>query len=156
MTTNNSANNHSARPPFPPHPTSDETSQRYSKASPETRESFRRLLALGPIMEEFMDENDGRFAFTAETVRDRLKHYVEDDVVFYADAEKKHPFAFNSNLEGLKPGYLEFALSTVMFYQGKDGRVDFVHGGYGLVSFCDGRVTLISREELDDFRWVPK
>jgi len=42
-----------------------------------------------------------------------------------------------------------------MFYDGKDGKLDFPHDGKATVSFTDGHVTMVDAEGAKKLLWLP-
>ena len=140
--------------PAKQHPTPEETVRRYKDATPATQENAKKLKKLGLAAFYFAEAHDWKFVFTAETFQDALKPYAKDDTIFYADDGKKQPFALNTNFVGIDFDKLASPSTIVMFYQGRDRKLDFMHQGYGLVCSGDGHVSLISKEESKALRWT--
>ncbi len=66
------------------------------------------------------------------------------------------PYTLNTHLDGLNRADLAEPSRIVLFYEGKDEKLDFRHNGRANVAFCDGRVKAIGADETKNLIWNPK
>ena len=123
--------------------------------------------------------NDGLKALLNEPFQKALYPYAEDAKVFFCplrsdDAENNEaqarrdklmndlgmprtgePYAFNTHLDGMALADINEVARTVLFYEGKDGKLSFRHGHKANVAFVDGHVKPIDENEAKQLIWKP-
>ena len=127
---------------------------RYKRADAATKKAASKLKQLSLAVLEYADDNK-RLDLTQTDFTEKLKPYANQDT-FYADAEQKQKFSFNAITSGVdweKFRLQEAGHSTVVFYEGKDKQLSFVHNGYALVNVASGEVLWVSKEEAKTLLW---
>jgi prepilin-type processing-associated H-X9-DG protein len=93
-----------------------------------------------------------------------LKPYVANNAVYICPSDKapylqtdgvKTSYSFNANLEGVSVASVKNSSQVVLFYEGKNGKLNFRHNGKASVAFVDGKTTLVSEKEAHSLRWKP-
>lgn len=114
-----------------------------------------RQLALG--VKQFVQDNDEQYAFTPETVREQIKLYLRDEAVWTApgDVAGTVSYSFNPHLANVNEANIKFVSETVLFYLGRDEKLDFRYDGKTVVGFADGHVELLNEEGTKKLRWKP-
>jgi prepilin-type processing-associated H-X9-DG protein len=82
-----------------------------------------------------------------------LRDKMADDLGVPRSGE---PYALNTHLDGLNLADLAEPARTVLFYEGKDEKLDFRHDGKSNVAFTDGHVKAIGPDEAEKLIWNPK
>lgn len=112
-----------------------------------------KLIALG-VMQFTVDYGE-KFAFDATNWQERLGPYVQAKGLFTApgDPPATASYSFNPQLLGKSMADIAEAGQTVLFYLGKDGKLDYRYGGGATVAFADGHVEMV--REGQTLRWNP-
>ncbi|MEP6754064.1 MAG: hypothetical protein ABJA67_01080, partial [Chthonomonadales bacterium] len=106
---------------------------------------------------EFAQDHNEKFDLTAANYVGKIKPYIKDNKIFHCPSVtgKDVPYAFNKNLNSIFLAQVESPSTTVMVYEGKDGKLDFRHSGKSYVGFIDGRTKLIDAAGAAKLRWKP-
>jgi prepilin-type processing-associated H-X9-DG protein len=95
-------------------------------------------------------------AITPQNFKAKLFPYLKSEQVFRCPSVSGgESYSFNGNLTNRKLESLPNAPRLVMFYEGRNGQLDFRHDGKANVAFADGHVQTISREEAKTLKWKP-
>jgi hypothetical protein len=135
--------------------------------------SLSNLQQLGLAARQFIQDFDEQVAFAPEHMQEALLPYTGDKSVFYIPGSYE-PYAFNANLseqfmddfgalpEGVlkvetepQRPYIKDKARTVMFYEGRDGKLTFRYDGKAAIGFADGKAALVSPEEAKNLIWKP-
>lgn len=142
-------------------PTKKENAQLPFWSVPQTKEEKARLecasnlkqIALGAFQ---MDQRKGKLAMTSQNFEAQMFPYLHTMELFRCPSvSTAESFSFNGNLTNLSLKNLADSFHLVMFYEGKNGQLDFRHDGKANVAFADGHVQTISREEAKTLKWKP-
>ena len=126
------------------------------------RESARRSscssnlkqMAIAAMM--MMQDNDEKIAMTPQNFKAKLLPHAGTMQVFRCPSIKSgESYSFNGNLANRSLSAVANPSRTVMFYEGRNGQLDFRHLGLCNVAFVDGHVKAISRSEAKTLRWKP-
>jgi len=116
-----------------------------------------KQLAVAAII--FAQQHDGKLTFPAAGYKESLMPYTKSALAFLCPAKEdfEESYSFNSKLLGIDLEAIAAPAEVVMFYEGKDGVLDFQHtnGLFTTVAFADGHVKLISAEQAKKLRWNP-
>ena len=111
-------------------------------------------------------QNEGSIAVAPEYIEEALESYVKNDSVFSVPNSYER-YAFNANLAGrsigigdgiTRPLFANLVAQpekVILFYEGRDEKLNFRYDGRAAVSFADGHVALVSPDEAKDVRWLP-
>ncbi len=127
------------------------------------REGARRascqsnLKQIASAVAQFVQDNDDVLALPPDGAHAAILPYLRDERVFRCPsvAADGHAYSFNAALEGAAVSNIPAPAETVLFYEGKDGKLDFRHGGSANVAFIDGHVKAVSAAEAKTLRWEP-
>lgn len=142
-------------------PTKKENAQLPFWSVPQTKEEKARLecasnlkqIALGAFQ---MDQRKGKLAMTSQNFEAQMFPYLHTRELFRCPSmSTAESFSFNGNLTNLSLKNLADSFHLVMFYEGRNGQLDFRHDGKTNVAFADGHVQTISREEAKTLQWKP-
>ena len=121
------------------------------QARSESCKSNLKQIALAAF--QLSQEKHG-LAMTPQNFKDKLFPYLKTMQIFRCPSVfSGESYSFNGNLWHRKIESLPHANHLVMFYEGKNGQLDFRHDGKTNVAFADGHVETISREEAKTLRW---
>ncbi len=126
-------------------------SQRQSAQSAACQSNLKQI-ALAAYQ---LSQDKDKLAMTPQNFRTKLLQYLRVDTFHCPSVSGGESYSFNGNLTNRKLESLPNAPRLVMFYEGKNGQLDFRHGGKANVAFADGHVQTISREEAKTLRWTP-
>lgn len=99
--------------------------------------------------------DEKKLMITPQNFRTKLLRYLRVGTFRCPSASGGESYSFNGNLTNRKLESLPNAPRLVMFYEGRNGQLDFRHDGKANVAFADGHVQTISREEAKTLRWKP-
>lgn len=100
--------------------------------------------------------NEKKLVMTPQNFKAKLLPYLKSEQIFRCPSVSSgESYSFNGNLTNYKLDNSPDAPRLVMFYEGKNGQLDFRHDGKTNVAFADGHVQTISREEAKTLRWKP-
>jgi prepilin-type processing-associated H-X9-DG protein len=71
------------------------------------------------------------------------------------DAKGEMGYAFNANLYRVPDSAIKDPARTVLFYEGKNGKLAFRHNGRANVGFADGHVETIDAAAAKQLVWLP-
>jgi prepilin-type processing-associated H-X9-DG protein len=126
------------------------------------RESARRSscasnlkqIALAALM--LIQDHDEKIAMTPQNFKAKLFSYAKTMEIFRCPSVKSgESYSFNGNLANRSLSEISNPSQVVMFYEGKNGHLDFRHLGKANVAFVDGHVKTISRSEAKTLKWKP-
>lgn len=115
-----------------------------------------QLLNLAAI--QFVQDNETKLSLTPETIKEQLRPYTRHDkepFVAPGDAAEVESFSFNGKLTGAAWDKIEKPETTVMFYLGKEGKLDFRYDGKTLIGYADGHAKAVTAEEAKNLKWEP-
>ena len=114
-----------------------------------------KQLVLG--VKQFIQDNDEQYAFTPETVKASIQPYIRNDSLWTAPGDEPGTvsYSFNPHLANVNEANIEFIAETVLFYLGRDEKLDFRYDGKTVVGFTDGYVELLTEEQAKKLRWEP-
>jgi prepilin-type processing-associated H-X9-DG protein len=103
------------------------------------------------------EEYDGKLKVTAANLQTKLAPYVKDQQIWRCplDSFGTQSYSINGNIAG-KNLLIDKPQETVMFYEGKNGALNYHHDGAALVAFLDGHVEAIKKEDAKKLIWIPK
>lgn len=112
-----------------------------------------KQIALYAIM---LEQKMGALKITPQNFKTELFPYIRTMEFFRCPSVSTgESYSFNGNLTNIKSAGMPNGSRIVMFYEGKNGQLDFRHDGKTNVAFADGHVQTISREEAKTLRWKP-
>ena len=105
----------------------------------------------------FLQDNDNSFALNADTYKKSIMPYIKNEAVFHCPSDDSGAvsYYFNRNIAGVKRASIASPTTTVMVYEGKDGKVMCRHDGLVVVAFVDGHVKALRPEAVKLLRWKP-
>jgi len=117
--------------------------------------SNMKQLCLGAIM--FSQDWDEKFKLKAESYKKSIMPYVKNEGIFKcpSDSGAGSSYSFNANLAGISLAKIHAPAETVLLYEGKNGKLDFRHGGKAAVGFADGHAKLLDAAAAKKLRWKP-
>ena len=100
-------------------------------------------------------DNDDVLRVTAANWEKSIARYLKDPNVLTCPEDLKgvSSYSLNANLAGKSATDIEEPSRTVLVYEGKNGRLNFRHGGKATVGFADGHVQRVSPDEAKSLRW---
>jgi prepilin-type processing-associated H-X9-DG protein len=112
-----------------------------------------KQLAIGTMM--YVQDYDEVFPSKSAPYKELLWIYVKDNDAFRCpgDAEGALSYTINPNVLGASMERIKRPAETVLFYEGKSGKLDFRHDGYAAVAFADGHVKMIDAEGAKALIW---
>jgi prepilin-type processing-associated H-X9-DG protein len=84
-----------------------------------------------------------------------LFHLKNEDVFHCPDQRVGSAYSFNPRLENIDLEKIQQSAQTVLFYEGKDGKLDFRHDNRAGVCFADGHAELVTPERAKTLKWNP-
>jgi len=120
------------------------------------------LKQLALAMQIFVQDHNGVYAITDNTLTESLKPYIRNNSIYICPSNKtphlqtngdKTSYSFNTNIEGVSQSSIKNPSQVVLFYEGKDGKLNFRHNGEACVAFVDGTTKLINEKDAADLRW---
>jgi prepilin-type processing-associated H-X9-DG protein len=114
-----------------------------------------KQIALGAMM--FVQDEDGVFKLKAASYKKSLMPYIKNEAIFKCPADKSGvtSYSFNASLAGVPMSRIKSPAETVMIYEGRNGKLDFRHGGEAAVGFADGHCKDVTPEAAKKLRWKP-
>ncbi len=122
-----------------------------------TSRCMGHLKLLGIAAIQFSQDWDEKFALKAQNYPEALHLYMRNDAILVCPLEDEgaNSYAFNAKLENANFFKIKQPEQTVMFYEGKDGQLDFRHDNRTGVCFADGHVELVTPERAKTLKWEP-
>jgi len=111
----------------------------------ESLHTRQNLLLLARAMPSFMEDHDDKMPTRAMMEKEFDAYLVVDS--------KQWKFCYNDKLGGLRRKEIGRPDATVMFYEGKDGALDFRYEGKAYVAMVDGTIHAIAPDEAKALRW---
>jgi prepilin-type processing-associated H-X9-DG protein len=114
-----------------------------------------KQLALGIMM--FCADNNDKIQMSAGDWAKKIQPYVKDMKIFTCpdDRSGESSYSFNGALTGKSQASIVELANTVLVYEGKNGQLDFRHGGRAVVALADGHAKLVSKDEATKLLWKP-
>lgn len=113
-----------------------------------------KQIALAALM--LMQDHNETIAMTPQNFKAKLFPYAKTMEIFRCPSVKSgESYSFNGNLANRSLSEISNPSQVVMFYEGKNGQLDFRHLGTANVAFVDGHVKTISRGEAKTLKWKP-
>ncbi|HWD40525.1 MAG TPA: hypothetical protein VG944_16875 [Fimbriimonas sp.] len=114
-----------------------------------------KQLDLAVIM--FSNDFDDKLAMTSVNWKSKISPYVRNASLFTCARDPKGTvsYSFNAKLAGKAMAGISRPAETVLVYEGKNGHLDFRHGGRAAVGFADGHAKLLSKEQAKKLSWKP-
>lgn len=125
------------------------------------RENARRVscssnlkqIALAALM---LNDDNEKLDITSQNFKMKLLPYVETMQIFRCPSvQVGESYSFNGNLTNRNLDEIPNSSQVVMFYEGRNGQLDFRHLGTANVAFIDGHVKSITRAQAKTLRWKP-
>lgn len=106
---------------------------------------------------QFVQDNDEIFALQPATLVEQLAPYARSEKVFHCPDDKSDEvsYSFNPRLENVSLAKFAEPSRTVLFYEGKNGALNFRHQNRAGVCFADGHCELVTPEQSKNLRWEP-
>jgi prepilin-type processing-associated H-X9-DG protein len=114
-----------------------------------------KQIALAALM---MNQDKEKLAITPQNFKTALLPYARMTGIFRCPSVSSgESYSFNGNLANYDVAELSRATANqlVMFYEGRNGQLDFRHQGRCNVAFADSHVKAISRSKAKTLRWKP-
>ena len=143
-----------------------------AKTDYDPQQSLKNLEQLAQAAQLLSQDYDS-IAAAPEFLRELLMPYLKDETPFYVP-NSYEPYAFNANLsgrpidngvgvlfnaEGVRadtlPGFVANPDRVILFYEGRDQKLDFRYDGQAAVAFADGHSALVSPEGAKTLIWQP-
>lgn len=126
-------------------------------AAYDLRQSASNLHRISLGLKMYEADYDNQINLTPQNYKDGLSTYVRGNVFFTAPGDPVGIISYNlnPNIHGINEEDIKDPQTLVTIYQGHDQKLDFKYAGYTTVSFMDGSVRIISREEAKNLRWKP-
>lgn len=104
----------------------------------------------------FAVDNNDVLALKDSNFRSKVQDYAKSSSLWRCPAAKSepHPYSFNDKLSGKRFEQIKHPAKTVMFYEGKNGKLNFRHDGKAVVGFVDGRASAIAPAEAKSLLWT--
>lgn len=114
-----------------------------------------KQICLGMMM--FIQDNEEAFKIKPLTYKAAIMPYIKNDKIFECPSSPgtNPSYSFNANLTGLKVSKLSSPATTVLIYEGRNGKINFVHDGSACVGFADGHCKMVNAEGAKSLRWAP-
>lgn len=87
--------------------------------------------------------------------RDPLPNYLKVEPQCPAGQKGAAGYTLNARLAGPRAERVSRPASTVLFYEGKGGVLEFRHDGRAGVVFADGHAALVDSARAKQLRWGP-
>ncbi len=112
-----------------------------------------KQIALGAFM---LETKQGALKITPQDFEAQLFPYLHTTELFRCPSiPSGEGYSFNGNLTNLKLSDLLYPHKTVMFYESRNGELDFRHDETATIAFADGSVGAVTREQAKTLRWKP-
>lgn len=113
-----------------------------------------KQVALAALM--LIQDNDEKIAMTPQNFKAKLFPYSKTMQIFRCPSVASgESYSFNGNLANRSLSQIANPSQVVLFYEGKNGQLDFRHLGTSNVAFVDGHVKSMTRAEAKTLRWKP-
>ncbi len=114
-----------------------------------------KQICLGMMM--FIQDNEEAFKIKPLTYKASIMPYIKNDKIFVCPSSPgtNPSYSFNANLAGLKASKLSSPATTVLIYEGRTGKLNFIHDGSACVGFADGHCKMVNAEGAKSLRWAP-
>lgn len=144
------------------HPESIEIIHQHARIA--TCQSNLKQLSLTVFM--FEQDHNNIYTFTNKTWIESLKPYMtavqrpilicpDDKSPYQHSNGNKASYSFNANLVNVSAASIQNPSQVVLFYEGKDGKLNFRHNSEACVAFVDGSTKLVNRKDAGSLRWKP-
>ena len=131
------------------------------------QQSLENLRFLSLAAAQFSQDYNS-LAVAPEYLEEAISPYLKDESVFFVPNSYER-YAFNANLSGryidmmngvafpppTPTSFVAQPEKVILFYEGRDEKLNFRYDGRAAVSFTDGHVALISPDEAKNLRWLP-
>lgn len=114
-----------------------------------------KQIAVGALM--LTQDYDEVFKIKKENFMVKILSYHKNKEMFHcpSDAQGAISYAFNGNLSGVSIAAVKDPTKTVLFYEGKNGLLNFRHRGRAAVAFVDSHVEMLDAAGAKKLRWKP-
>lgn len=128
-----------------------------SKASAEKLSCLSNIKLIGLAAIQFLSDNNDVFAFNKSPYQTVLAKYLRSEKILHCplDPPNTMSYSFNSALLGKSLDKVLAPASTIMFYEGSNGRLNFHHDGKAMVVFADGHAKGVSANGVKFCTWDP-
>lgn len=118
---------------------------------------MNNMKQLGLAAMQFVQDWDEKFQLKADNFADFLMPYMLNNEILICPAHPNEDvgYSFNAKLQNVTMAQIQDPSKTVLFYEGKNEKLDFRHGTRTAVAFADGHVSLVSAEDAKTLRWAP-
>lgn len=131
----------------------------FTKARDAARKTscLSNLKQIGTAAMMFAQDYDEKFKLKADSYKKSLMPYVKRGDIFQCPTYSGSgaSYAFNGNLVGVSQVKIKAPAQTVLFYEGKNGKLDFRHDGKAGVCFADGHAKMIDAAAAKKLQWMP-
>ncbi len=120
-----------------------------------TCEDKMREVAIGMIL--LANKNGGVLKVTAGSWRKAVAPFIKNGSDFMCPFRKdgSFPYSFNSFLAGKSLIKLLDHQEMILLYEGKNGKLEYRHGGRAIVALTSGAVKSVTPEEAKKLIWIP-
>ena len=86
-----------------------------------------------------------------------LAPYTKNNSIFKcpSDSGPSPSYSLNSSLAGIAVAKVQSPATTVLFYEGANGKLTYRHDGKAVVCFADGHVKFVTAADSNKLRWKP-
>jgi prepilin-type processing-associated H-X9-DG protein len=113
-----------------------------------------KQLALGAF--QLANDNGEKWAFNNRDFAKMLLPYTHNEEILLCPLEPQgNSYSFNSQLSNVAQAKVAQPALTVLFYEGKDEKLNFRHDNRAGVCFADGHVELVTPERAKTLKWNP-
>jgi hypothetical protein len=85
-----------------------------------------------------------------------VQPYVRNNALFHAPAapvEEMVSYSFNKNLQGVSLAAIAAPATTIMIYEGKDGKPNYRYEGMTVIGFVDGHAKMCTPQMVAGYLW---
>jgi len=112
-----------------------------------------RLKSIGLGAMQFSQDYDEKIDFGPDDFREKLKPYMKNDDAFNSPLTGR-PYAMNPGLAHSTLAQLAEPANTVLFFDGRNGRLNFSADGTAAILFADGHVKYVTPAEAANLTWT--
>jgi prepilin-type processing-associated H-X9-DG protein len=123
--------------------------------------SNAKQIGLGTLM--YVQDYDEVFPRKSASYKDQIWPYIKNEAAFHCalDPQGVISYSINQYIQGVTMARVTDPANTVLFYEGKNGSVNYRHNGRAAIVFVDGHAKMMSAEEMKsrvwkEANWTPK
>lgn len=129
-----------------------------AKAAAKRAACLSNLKQIALAAHMFMADHDDKLKLTGANLKTKLTPYLKNNMLWTCPLHESgaNSYSINGNIAGRSILTVDRPAETVMFYEGKNGALDFRHAGSAIVAFVDGHVRAIKKEDAKKLIWTAK